>query len=63
VLAIDIGSLPSAGRQPGRFLFKRRRYFLSAEGASGTGDAAAVCGKAKQLEPLALVLSSQIGRV
>ena len=34
-------------------------YFLS--GAIGTGEVAAVFGRAKQLPPLALLLSSQTG--
>ncbi len=38
-------------------------YFLSVVGAIGTGEVAAVFGRAKQLPPLALLLSSQIGCV
>src|SRR6516165_4730418 len=50
--------LPPSGRSR-----NQRCYFLSVVGAIGTGEVAAVFGRAKQLPPLALLLSSQIGCV
>ena len=70
MVLIDINALPSAGssRFPmGDSVARRSRnqpcYFLSVVGAIGTGEVAAVFGRAKQLPPLALLLSSQIGCV
>ncbi len=65
----DINTLPAAGSSRRPVADSRRAagvainlaYFLS--GAIGTGEVAAVFGKAKQLAPLALLLSSQIGWV
>jgi hypothetical protein len=64
----DIDAIPSASssRLPVGDSGRAARvaiYFLSVVGAIGTGEVAAVFGRAKQLPPLALLLSSQIGCV